>query len=152
MPPSCEVRRSLAKSGEPNATFTRTAPVRSPEFWRRSPPPHSQSPGEGALGMCVCDLSNVPKFLTCFDQHLPKGNNYNTNRHLMRHLYGLDIFENPYEAPDPRSHKTPQQQKKKFQKTRKPRLSPKVNVRSPKVNVRSPKVNVLSPKVNIKYL
>ena len=53
----------------------------------------------------------------------------------------LDIFENPYGVPDPRSPKTPRQQKK-FQKTRKSRLSPKVNARSPKVNARSPKVNV----------
>ena len=63
----------------------------------------------------------------------------------------LDIFENPYGAPRPTESQNPQQQKKKFQKSRKPRLSPKVNVRSPKVNVRSPKVNVLSPKVNVKY-
>ena len=48
----------------------------------------------------------------------------------------LDIFENPHGPPDPRSPKTPQRQKNKFQKTRKPRLSPKVNVRSPKVNAK----------------
>ena len=62
-----------------------------------------------------------------------------------------DIFENPYGAPWPTEPPNPQQQKKKFQKPRKPRLSPKANVRSPKVNVRSSKVNARSPKVNIKY-
>ena len=56
----------------------------------------------------------------------------------------LDIFENPYGPPDPWSPKTPSNNKKKFQKLRKPRSSPKVNVCSPKVNV-------LSPKVNVKY-
>ena len=60
--------------------------------------------------------------------------------------YTLDIFENPTGAPDPRSPKTPQQQKKKFQKTRKPRLSPKVDARSPKVDARSPKVDARSLK------
>ena len=43
----------------------------------------------------------------------------------------------PYGPPDLRSPKTPsKQKKKKFQKPRKHRLSPKVNVRSPKVNVK----------------
>ena len=55
--------------------------------------------------------------------------------------------------PNPRSPKTPQQllQKEKFQKARKPRLSPKVHARSPRVNARSPKANALSPKVSVKY-
>ena len=51
----------------------------------------------------------------------------------------------PTGPPDPRSPKTPQQQKKKFQKPR------KVDARSPKVDARSPKVDARSPKVNVKY-
>ena len=55
----------------------------------------------------------------------------------------LRYFRKPYGPPDPRSPKIPPAtKKKKIQKTRKPRLSPKVNARSPKVNARSLKVNV----------
>ena len=57
----------------------------------------------------------------------------------------LDLFENPLQGPPrPTESQNPPATKKKFQKNRKPRLSPKVNVLSPKVNVLSPKVNVLS--------
>ena len=57
----------------------------------------------------------------------------------------------PYGAPRPTESENPPATKKKFQKTQKPRLSPKVNARSPKVNARSPKVNARSLKVNVKY-
>ena len=53
-------------------------------------------------------------------------------------------FRNPYRAPRPTETQNPPAAKKKIQKTRKPRLSPKINARSPKVNV-------LSPKENVKY-
>ena len=48
--------------------------------------------------------------------------------------------ENPYGAPRPTESPNPPATKKELQKIRKPRLSPKVNVRSPKVKARSPKV------------
>ena len=55
----------------------------------------------------------------------------------------LDIFENPYGTPRPTEPQNPPAtKKKKFQKPRKPRLSPKVDARSPKVDARSPKVDV----------
>ena len=56
----------------------------------------------------------------------------------------LDILENPQRGPPTHGVPKPPSNKKvgKFQKSRKPRLSPKVNARSPKVNVHSPKVNV----------
>ena len=82
---------------------------------------------------------------------------FNTNTHTSQNrrefeMYLFLIFsKTPTGPPDPRSPKTPQQQKKKFQNPRKPRSPPKVNVRSPKVNVCSPKVNARSPKVNVKY-
>ena len=75
-----------------------------------------------------------------------------TSRHLSsvgRAVGGVPFFLDISKTPT--GPKTPQQQKKKFPKNRKPRLSPKVNVRSPKVNVCSPKVNARSPKVNVKY-
>ena len=50
--------------------------------------------------------------------------------------YDLAIFENPYGAPRPTESENPPATKKEIPKTRKPRLSPKINARSPKVNVK----------------
>ena len=55
---------------------------------------------------------------------------------------GFDIFENPYGAPDPWSPKTPQQQKRKFQKKTKTTIIPKSKRSFPKSKRSFPKVNV----------
>ena len=60
--------------------------------------------------------------------------------------FALDIFETPTGPPDPRSPKTPQQQKKEIPKTLKTPIIPKVDARSPKVDARSPKVDAPVPK------
>ena len=62
-------------------------------------------------------------------------------------LQMLAIFENPYGALRPTESQNPQAtNKKKFQKTRKPRLSPKVNARSPKSKRSVPKGKRSFPK------
>ena len=60
----------------------------------------------------------------------------------------LDIFENPYGAPGPRSPKTPQATKKESPQTQK---SSRKAYFPQKVSVISPKVNALSPKGHAKY-
>ena len=60
-------------------------------------------------------------------------------------INGQIFSKTPTGPPDPLSPKTPQQQKKKVQKTRKPRLSPKVNARSPKSKRSFLKVNARTP-------
>ena len=60
-------------------------------------------------------------------------------------------FRNPLRDPPTLGVPKPPSNKKRNPKTRRPRLSPKVNVISPKVNVISTKVNVLSPEVNVKH-
>ena len=58
-------------------------------------------------------------------------------------LEALEVryFRKPLRAPRPTGSQNPPATKNKFQKSRKPRLSPKVDARSPKVDARSPKVN-----------
>ena len=74
---------------------------------------------------------------------------------LHQNIFGdqeVRYFRKPLRGPPTHgAPKPPSNKKRKFQKTRKPRLSPKIKVCSPKVNACSQKVNVLSPKVNVKY-